>query len=232
MSAEIAVQAAAPDFGALQKESQFTPEVWGGVAGSGANFHPRLQLFGGSSDEVKEGKIPIAHYGLVNRDELTPLGASVLLVPYAWRSKAMDVKSYDKPVAYFRKESPEFQAIVAVANVDSQKGKMYGPEFLVWVKGHGWATFYFSSKTARNSAPQMFALLPKGNKLFPGIATAKLISNDEHKWHGPDIKSSAQIVDDLPPGEEAEQVCREFLAPVDSRPEVKEQAAPAAVVER
>lgn len=220
------------DLLALQAQSQFVPDSFKDIAGTGMNFLPRLQLFTANSNEVKEMKIDMATYGLIKgKDSLIQLGKSVTLIPLAWRAKAMDVKAEPKPLAYFKQESPEFQAIIKAANADSNSGKMFGPEFLVWLSDHGYCTFFFGSKTARNSAPMLKALLPKANgQMQVAVATAKFIDNGEYKWHGPEISTSGQSLAKLPPAETLYPTMKEFLEPKDSEQEEPAVAAPAEAV--
>lgn len=233
---EKGVMVLTPDLMALQGESQFVPETFKDIAGTGMNFLPRLQLFTSNSNEVKEMKIDLATYGLVKgKDSLIALGKSVVLIPLAWRAKAMDVKAEPKPLAYFKQESPEFQAIVKAANADSNSGKMYGPEFLVWLSDHGYCTWFFGSKTARNVAPMLKALLPKANgHMQVAVGTAKFIDNGEYKWHGPEISPSAQSLANLPPAETLYATMKEFLDPQDSVEEAPAAPVPegAAVTDR
>jgi hypothetical protein len=72
------------------------------VAGA-SGFLPRLQLFGSSSDAVKEGKIGVAHWGVVRgKDQLEDLGKETDILVIAGRAKALDiggekvVTSYDQ----------------------------------------------------------------------------------------------------------------------------------------
>lgn len=218
----------------LQEASQFAADDFKDIAGKGMNFLQRLQLFTSNSDEVKCMKIDLAHYGLIKgKDSLIPLGKSVVLIPLAWRAKAMDVKAEPKPLAYFKQTSPEFQAIVKAANADSNTGNMYGPEFLVWVPTHGYCTFFFGSKTARNVAPMLKALLPKAGtgQMQVAVATAKFIDNGKFKWHGPEISPSGQTVTDLPAQETLYPTIKDFLAPQDSQIEEAAEVAPADAVQ-
>ena len=230
MSDEIATAAAPttelamPDISALQQSSAYADEAFSGISGSRTMFLPRLQLFGSNSDAVKEGKIPIAHYGLVKgKDDPIDLGVSVLLIPLAWRPKAMDVKS-EPPLAYHKPDSPEFQELKKRSDTEQNSGCMYGPEFLVWMPDHGYVTFFFGSKTARNEAPGIRALMPKGPQLNTAVCTAVLIKNEQYSWHGVKVTASAQGVAQ-PPMDTLIPTITDFLQPKDS---VKKEAAPVA----
>ena len=49
-------------------------------------------MFGGNSEAVKSGKVPMANYALVTgKDAYQVLGGKVDCIPLGWRPKAMDV---------------------------------------------------------------------------------------------------------------------------------------------
>ena len=78
------------------------------MAGS---YLPRLQLFGGNSDAVKEQKIPIAHFGLVrSKDQIDDMGASLDVIPVSIRFCAMRLEE-GNVVSVFNPEHPEFKQI-------------------------------------------------------------------------------------------------------------------------
>lgn len=204
---------------ALQAQSQFDDSMFGGISGSRGGFLPRLQLFTSNSEQCKRGQIPVANYGLIKgKDELIPLGKSVVGMPIAWRAKAMFVKS-DPPLAYHNAKSPEFQAIKQKADADSNSGNLYGPEFLVWLGSeHGFVTFFMGSKTARNEAPAVRALLPGADgRLRAANFNSQFIETKEYSWHGPKIVASSQSIE-LPQPEVLEQAVADFLNPIDSKP--------------
>lgn len=221
---------ALPDFAALQQSSEFNDQKgFIEVAGPGfGSFLPYLQLFTSNSDEVKEGKIAVASYGLIEGKDktLTDMGKAVLAAPLAWRAKAMFFRTADgKPVAYHNAKSPEFKKIREAQEADPNSGNMYGVEFLLWLpQVKKLATFFMGTKTQRNASGPVHALLPrKGGGLKLGVLTAQLIDNGTHKWHGTVCNVSNQSFD-LPPGEDATKAMVDFLNPRDSVPE---EAAPA-----
>ncbi len=222
-----AVAVPMPDIGALQATSEYgDPQGLAKIGAIGFSFLPRLQLFTSNSEECKTGAIKIAHYGIIKgQDPVKELGKTVLIVPIAWRAKAMDVKSFDKPVAFHKPNSNEFKAIRSRADADGNSGCMYGPEFLVWVPSEGcYATFLMGSKTARNAAPPVKALLPKpGGQLRAGILEAQYIEGTEFKWHGPKIVPTEQSFEG-PPAEGIMDVLTNFLNPIDSVPDNSEPA--------
>ena len=210
---------------ALQAASGFADDVFGGIAGSRMSFFPRLQLFTSNSEQCKQGKIGVATYGLIKgKDELVPLGKNVIAVAIAWRAKAMFVKS-DPPLAYHNAKSEEFQAIKKRADADSNSGNLYGPEFLLYIEEHGFVTFFMGSKTARNEAGAVKALLPGADgRLKCGNFGSVYITGKEHSWHGPKVVVSAQTIA-LPEQAALDAAVADFLNPVDSTAESAETAA-------
>lgn len=205
------------DVAALQAQSKFSDDMFGGISGKRFGFLPRLQLFTSNSEQCKQAKIPVAHYGIIKgKDELIPLGPNVIAIPIAWRAKAMFVK-VKPPVAYHNAKSEEFQKIKRAADADSNSGNMYGPEYLMWIPQHGFVTFFFGSKTARNEAPAMKALLPTaaGGNFRTAALSSTFIRTDEYSWHGPKVSPSSQSIDE-PDRDALDATLLEFLNPQDS----------------
>ncbi len=214
------------DIASMQKAAGFD-EDFSGISGQRMSFLPRLQLFTSGSEAVKRGKISLARYGLIpSKDELVDLGPTVLVIPVAWRPKAMNMK-VDPPLSFFKKNSPEFQEIKKTADEQPLSGCMYGPEYLMWLNEHGFCTFFMGSKTARNEAPAVQALLPdKNNTLRVGLLSVEFIETTEYSWHGARITLSAQSIKHPSPDELAAALGN-FLNPRDSK---KEEVATAGEV--
>lgn len=208
-----------PDIASLQASSDYgDPAGLAKIGAVGLNFMPRLQLFTSNSEEVKEGKINVATYGTIKgKDPVKPLAKEVLIVPIGWRAKAVDTRSYEKPVAFHKPDSEMFKAIRLKADTVEDSGCMYGPEYLVWLPDEKtFATYLMGTKTARNTAPAVKALLPRpGGSLRVGLLGAQYIKNDKYSWHGPTIKLSDQVVE-FPAPEDILNELTAFLNPTDS----------------
>lgn len=144
-------------------------------------FLPRLQLCGASSNLCKEGKVPIGQYAYVKDGKTDPviLGTTVNMWVFGLRLKAMKYLP-EAPLSYYDPSTPEFKAVVALIDVpDSQC--VAGPDFLVYVDGHGWASFHLSSMSSQNEMPLLKALLGQAATM-----TVKLAENKKkQKWHVP-----------------------------------------------
>ena len=203
---------------AMQKASGFDDDTLAEVGGSGLDVFPRLQLFGSNSNEVKESKIGVAHYGIIRfgEEKIQDLGLTTLAAPIGFRPLAAFLKG-DKPKFYYNKESEVFKDFKAKADADSQSGYCYGPQFLVWVNGVGFATFFFSSKTMRNMARlfNSYCPTPSDPRFKVALCGAKLIDNGQYKWHGPTFSLSEQTID-LPALDTIKGTFDLFLKPEDS----------------
>lgn len=171
-------------------------------------FLSRLQLFTSNSEECKKGLIDVATYGLYKgKDTLVKLAKTVLCMPLAHRSKAVDTKA-EKPKSYYVQKSPEFQEIMRRSNADSNSGCMYGPEFLIWLPDHGFVTFLMGSKTARNAAGSVRVCIGK-----VVVLGATYIQTASYSWHGPTCEPSMQGLGEMPPADRLEGVIVDFLNP-------------------
>lgn len=177
-----------------------------------SGFLPRLQLFGGSSDAVKEGKIGVGRWGLVSgKDQLEDMGAEVDVLVIAGRVKALDV-SGEQIVTSYDRNSETFKDIAARSETANSRC-MFGPEFLVYVpKVKAFATVFLSSATARREARSLHARLRKA-----ATFKANLITGKKHKWHGP-VFTPCTTPFELPAPEAILDEAKKFLSPKDDGP--------------
>src|SRR5436189_2682433 len=179
------------------------------------NFLPRLQLFGGNSEAVKESKIGMAHYGIVRDKSLTDLGKEPAILILSWRPKALEIKD-GQVTSIFDPKSPEFKRIAAASELPDS-GCMYGPEFLVYVPQEKvFCTFLMGSKTARRAAPEVKALMGRAATL-----KSQFIKTPKYSWHGP-VVTICSTTFELPPETEMREVVQKFNNP----PESEEEAVP------
>lgn len=145
------------------------------------DYLPYIQLCGSSTNLVKEGKVPMAHFALVKGKGITDLTKEFHAVILSWRPKAMNFN--DMEIA-FNPKGDLFKKIQAAADADSQSGNGYGPEYLVWLPEYKqFATFFMSSATARNEAPNTQTFLGQACT-FESV----VIKNKKFTWHGPSTK--------------------------------------------
>lgn len=189
--------------------------AWDEVVTS-SSFLPYVQLYGGNSDPVKEGKIAIGNHGLrVAKDQIEDLGKQFDCFAYSWRFKAMRIITGGDVFSYFNPKSEEFQKVVADSET-SDSGCMYGPEFLIWIPQLSrFATYFFSSKTARRESPNMKVRMEEKTGC---TVKSQLIKAKKHSWHGPVVTlCSAPMV--LPDVAKLMPVAERFANPKDSEVE-------------
>jgi len=169
------------DGGELNTNQMFGDDAFGAVSSSG-KYLPRLQMFGGNSGQVKEGKIGMAHYGLVSgKDSLQDLGKEVDCLPIVWRPKAMDI-SGESIITVFDHTDAEFKRIQERSEI-KDSGCMFGPEFLLWIPAvKKFATLYMANKTARREAPAIRDRLHPERK--PTTLAVQFIKTTKYSWHG------------------------------------------------
>jgi hypothetical protein len=207
---------------AMQQASEFASMNDAGISGNRQTFLPRFQLFTAASQEVKQGKVPVAVFGLVNGEDIEQLGKSVIVSFVAWRPKAMNFKS-DPPQSYYRPSAPEFQDFKN-RSAQTNSGYGYGPEMLIWMGdkdkgGKGWATFFLCTPTLRNAGQEVEALLPrKGDgSLRVAVLAPQFIDDGTNQWHGLKVLPSNQSLD-LPDPADLEHQVKVFLSPKDFDP--------------
>ncbi len=179
-----------------------------------SGFLPRVQLFGGSSDAVKEGKIGVGRWGLVaGKDSLEDLGPEVDVLVIAGRVKALDLSGENIVTSYDR-NSDTFKDIATRSEVANSKC-MFGPEFLVYVPSkQAFATVFLSSATARREARALHGRLRRAATL-----KAQLITGKQHKWHGP-VFTPCSNPFEMPTGDAILAEATKFLNPPADGPQL------------
>lgn len=195
--------------------NKFTGDDLKAVASTGT-WLSRLMLMGPNSGLVAEKKIEAGHYALIqDKNSFKDLGDQVDLIPITWRPLAMDING-DEVISIYNKDSEAFKRIEKESE-KSDSGCMFGPQFLIYIKEHGFSTFYCSSKTFRREAPKIHSLLLKGTTL-----TSQFIKKKRYSWYGP-VVSSCSTPFDLPDQEELKKQVHSFNNPEEEEREVSEQ---------
>jgi hypothetical protein len=186
----------------------------------GGDYLPRVQLFGSNSDLVKQGKFPMAHYGLVrSKDVLIDIGDAFDSVPVSWRPKAMRIGA-DEVLNYFDSERDEFKKIMEESE-GKDSGCMYGPEFLIWLPNQKeFATFFFGNPTMRREAPNFKALMGKA-----ATCKVKFIQTKQYSWHGPTCMACSTPLAAVPEEDKLIKEVERFQNPKDSEVETVEASA-------
>jgi hypothetical protein len=137
--------------------SRYDDDVFGSLTIQGG-FLPRLALYSSRSKVCERGLFKANHWGVVSgKDKLDDLGENFNAVPLAYRPMALDLRE-KKAVAYFDPNSPKFKECTEESTKKDSKC-MSGIQFLVYVQGHGLATYYCASKSAKMLAPMIRKLV-------------------------------------------------------------------------
>lgn len=183
----------------------------------GFSFLPRLQLFQGSSNEVKRKEIGIGEWGVIKGKKIEHvLGESFIMVPCAYRLKAMEFG--EKVLSYFDPKTENFERVKKQSQVKNSKSAC-GPEFLVWLPElQLFCTLFCTNTTFKNAAPTLRGML---NKLV--AADVEYIEGSEHSWHGPKFNVSSQTDFAQPDIALLQTTKQEFIDAKDSQVELAEE---------
>lgn len=200
--------------------AKYTEEekTWGDVV-TAAAFLPRVQLYGGNSGLVQEGKIKMGHFGLTkSKDQTDDLGSSFDCLVLSWRFKAMEING-ETIISVYNPKSTEFVRIQGKADI-ADSGCMFGIEFLLWIPiVNAFGTYFLNSKTARRVAPDLKGLLKQGATI-----KSNLIVKGKYKWHGPVVTQCSTPFEELPDSQEILEQATRFANPKESELEKAEPA--------
>jgi hypothetical protein len=162
-------------------------EMFSSVASSGA-FLPRLQLMTANSEKCKDGSFPTNHYARVHDSSERDLETSVDVLIIDWRPFAFEQDEEGTTISCYDATSAEFKRIQAKADESAMNGRMYGPQFLLWVPAaKEFMTFFMASKTARRASTGVKALMTPPNGQGTGHCTlgSQKIEKGDYTWFGP-----------------------------------------------
>lgn len=155
---------------------------------------PYLKLLDGNNPEVKAKRQELGTFAFVKNKNMINLGEEFACMVFAWRPKAMIFGS--PPTAYFDTQSESFKEIQATAD-EKDSGKGYGPEVLLWIPDHKeFVTYFLGSKTGRNEAPNLIALIEA--KTYRAKLKVNPITSPKYTWFGPKT-SGTDIEMTMPP---------------------------------
>ena len=187
------------------------PENFDDLVG-GANYLPRIQLYGANSGAVKEDKIGQGRFGLVlSKDDITDLGKTFDCIPLGVRLKAMEIG--EEIVNTYDHQSDEFKRIQAMAD-EPDSGCMWGGEFLLWLPSQQkFALYFLSSKSARREAKPLRGQLGRGTTI-----EANLVKWKKYSWHAPKVMGCSTPLQTPDPDKMRAELER-FNNPVSNVPE-------------
>lgn len=217
----------------LQESTASPSEALDSVISS-ADFWPYISIMGPNSDPVKEQKIPMGHLGLrVKKDVLIDLGKTQEMFVIDCRTKALDIRNREAPIAFYDVNGEGYQKLVAIDNATTtgMSNVLWGTEFFVWLpfvqradnEGPTFATFFFSTATLRRKeiSKTMRALIGS-----LALIQTKLIKNKSYSWFGLEIPVTSNTpLENIPEEEIMKQRARFRETTVDPVVEVAQPAA-------
>ena len=196
----------------------------------GNDFLARLQLC--SKDKyVQKELIGPGHWGVPEGDEeITDLGKTVDLVPFARRAKAVDLNDKDAIITNFDMESDEFKRIAA-KSLEQNSKCMYGPSFLVFERSTGrFLEWFCGSKSTRSEAKKIYPYLPlteqdiearqmqgvEPHGPLPFTMKIKLVERRSFRWHAPIVVKCSTPFTNVPGRDAIVREMERFLNPPDT----------------
>lgn len=179
-------------------------------------FLPQIRVYGSSTDAVKEGKIPMGHFGLyISSKSIIDLGEQFDSLAIAWRPRASSVDG-DTPLNFFGQlvdskwvYSRGFTDFKTRA-MSKEMGYLAGLEFLMYVPTlKKFALLFMGNPTLRQEGANVKALIGCGVTL-----KIKLIKK-KYTWHGCDAFECTTPFD-LPSDNDIKDQMVEFRKPKDS----------------
>lgn len=189
-----------------------------GVMSQARTFHSILKLYASGTNEVKNEKISMNHFGYKpEKDKLESLGRDVVVIPLTWRYSAtkfvVDPKT-GKYVffAYYDKKTTEFLKIQADSgskDEETRKGNSCGFDFLVWVpKVKKLMRLQLVNQTNMKIHPKLDGWLGKSVVL----GSRKIEGNNGHIWQGMTVSLYEGEAMERPNPAETRPACLDFAS--------------------
>ena len=130
----------------IGSDAQFADLAKSAIVLAACSFTPR------ASWSTRRRSAP-DNYGIPGSDdEVTDLGDTIDIIPFARRPKAIDMTDSEAIIVNYDPESEEFKRIAA-ASMEKESHCMYGPSFLVYEKEtKSFLEFFCGNKSARQEA--------------------------------------------------------------------------------
>ena len=207
--------------------SQYADEKSFAMIVKSGDHLPRLQLYGANTNACKEGKIPIAHFGITpNKDTIIGIGDRFDCAVLSWRPRAIRING-DSIDNYYDPKHREFIKVQEESEV-KDSGYMFGPEFLLYIpQTQQFVLYHLNNKTGRRVAPELLGKINKAASI-----NSKLIKTDKYTWHGPEVKACSTPLSPLPTAEQVTAELSKFNNPVASTTETLDPKDAAAARER
>lgn len=199
-------------------------EMFGQLAevSKGSDFLPRIQLVT-KGKYVDTGKIAPGRWGVPQPggEEIIDLGATIDIVPFAARPKALDVADKSAIISNYDLNSPEFQRI---KNAPKNSGCMWGPSFLVLERNTGRLyELFFGNASGRSEAGKLRPFLPNPSP-SPATLSIRYKKTPEYGWHVPVVTKCSEPFSNGPEGAEIVAAINKFMSEEGGLEKVEEEA--------
>jgi len=190
------------------------------LVNQGSKFLPYISLGGSTSTLVKQGKLAMGDFAIINGKNFTPIGDSFDCICFGWRARAMD---FSKGVSIFDVNKPEFEHIRQQA-LNGVRKVAFGAEYLLYLPDRDeFVLYFFGSISARNESPNLLSIYEaqESEYLMINIKSDLITNKKEDSWHVQVVTRSENAVTKLPAPELLTTVLHNFNNPKDT--EVPEQ---------
>lgn len=174
-----------------------------------SKFLPRLQLYGGSTKECKQGLIGVGLYGIKqSKESVLDLGKVLEVLPIDYRMVAVDMSDRDEIIVNYDENSDEFKRIQKSMK-DKDEGNFWGPQYLLWIPSvKKIVTWHLNNATSHKVSPIL-----KGQRGKATTLKVEYIETKKYQWHGPIVLPSSQIYTDLPDPDDLLAKLTDFMNP-------------------
>ena len=193
--------------------AKYDSKILDAVAGN--TFLPRVQLCGGSSDFAKEQKVPMGFFALVTGQDPKVIGDHFDCLILGFRTKAMQIVSKEVHIHYDLDEA-EFKRIEEISKnavFEDREGCMAGPEFLIWIPGEGYATYFLNSPSSQWIAKRLNALTGRLATIVSQLIKGK------YTYHAPKVVECNTPME-IPQSDELKAQLEDFFNPKVSEEEM------------
>jgi hypothetical protein len=201
-------------------------EMFGQLAevSKGSDFLPRIQLVT-KGKYVDTGKIAPGRWGVPQPggEDIVDLGATIDVVPFAARPKALDVSDKSAIISNYDLNSPEFQRI---KNAPKNTGCMWGPSFLVLERNTARLyELFFGNASGRSEAGKLRPFLPNPSP-SPATLSIRYKKTPEYGWHVPVVTKCSEPFSSGPEGTVILAAINKFMTEEGGLEKVEEEEAP------
>ena len=183
-----------------------------------SSWLPRVQLMNGLSGLVSDGKMAIGHYALItDKENFADLTREFNCLVFCYRFKALRFEGGSATNCY-DPNSKLWDDIVSQADV-KDSGCSFGPEFLLWIPGMGFATYFANNKTARRESANIKTIIKEfaTNSKLPAMTLKSSIKKGgpggNKKWWGPDVLPCSTPFAESPDWDEVKAQSAKFRNP-------------------